>query len=58
MGKRNTASAEPEQAAEASTAAAEPNAAGVLWPLPRRIPPGHIESGENIENVVPEVIVP
>ena len=40
MGPTKTAYAEPEQAAEASTAAAEPNAAGVLWPLPRRIPPG------------------
>ena len=40
MGPTKTAYAEPEQAAEASTAAAEPNAAGVLWPLPIRIPPG------------------
>lgn len=40
MGKKKDGQAESEQAAEASTAAAEPNAAGVLWPLPRRIPPG------------------
>jgi len=44
---RNKAYAEPEQAAEASTAAAEPNAAGVLWPLPLRIRHMDTQSNQN-----------